>query len=287
MSTLSIATPRVAPESEVDARFDALVRAPSLRSATGRDGAAFETVFDLDYYQPLTVPAPADPEPAASQPRARIRRTNRVRVAAQRPARTALRLTRRGRLVLVLAFLGLAVALMIPMAGWATASLTGGTPEPVRVVEVGPGDTLYGIAAELAEPGRDPRDGAPHPGAQLAARRPDQRGPEARRPPRLSARPATRWADQERADVASTRPSVRGKSRGGTDTLGPTPLGLSYRWSSNHRWSSSERSERTDETKAVRRRRAPSGRAASGGRAASRSERTDETKRPRPGQRPH
>ena len=153
MSTLSIATPRVAPESEVDARFDALVRTvPAQRDR--RDGAAFETVFDLDYYQPQIVPAPTDPEPAASHPGARIRRTNRVRVAAQRPARTALRLTRRGRLVLVLAFLGLAVALTIPMAGWATASLTGGTPEPVRVVEVGPGDTLYDIAAELAEPGQ-------------------------------------------------------------------------------------------------------------------------------------
>ena len=87
------------------------------------------------------------------QPRDRIRRTNRVRKAAPRPVRTAVRLTRRGRLVLVFAFLSLAVALMIPMAGFATASLTGGTPEPVRVIEVGPGDTLYAIAAELAEPG--------------------------------------------------------------------------------------------------------------------------------------
>ena len=141
MSTLSIASPRVAPESEVDARFDALVRTvPAQRDR--RDGAAFETVFDLDYCQPLTVRrrltrrprftslAPGSAAPTAS-------------AVAPQPARTAVRLTRRGRLVLVLAFLGLAVALMIPMAGWATASLTGGTPEPVRVVEVGPGDTLY------------------------------------------------------------------------------------------------------------------------------------------------
>ena len=49
MSTLSMASPRVAPESEVDARFDALVRAvPAQRDH--RDGAAFETVFDLDYW---------------------------------------------------------------------------------------------------------------------------------------------------------------------------------------------------------------------------------------------
>ena len=157
MSTLSIASPRVAPESEVDARFDALVRAvPAQRDR--RDGAAFETVFDLDYGQPLTGPeladpVLADPAPVVHQPRARRVRVNRVRAVAPQPSRTAARLTRRGRLVLVLAFLSLAVALMIPLAGWATASLTGGTPEPVRVIQVAPGDTLYAIAAELAEPG--------------------------------------------------------------------------------------------------------------------------------------
>ena len=147
MSTLTTASPRVAPESDVDARFDALVRAvPAQRDR--RDETVFETVFDLDYGQP--VPAPA---PAVHQPRARIRRVNHVRETAPQPTRTAVRLTRRGRLVLVFAFLSLAVALMIPMAGFATASLTGGTPEPVRVIEVAPGDTLYAIAAELAEPG--------------------------------------------------------------------------------------------------------------------------------------
>ncbi len=147
MSTLTIASPRVAPESEVDARFDALVRAvPAQRDR--RDDAAFETVFDLDYEQPLTGPALADLAPAV----ARARRI-RVSATAPQPVPTAVRLTRRGRLVLVFAFLALAVALMVPLAGWATASLTGGTPEPVRVIEVAPGDTLYAIAAELAEPG--------------------------------------------------------------------------------------------------------------------------------------
>jgi hypothetical protein len=155
MSTLTMASPRIAPESEVDARFDALVRAvPAQRDR--RDGAVFETVFDLDYGQPLTGqveagPAPADPAPVVHL--SRIRRAARIRKAAPKPVRTAVRLTRRGRLVVVFAFLSLAVALMIPMAGLATASLTGGTPEPVRVIEVGPGDTLYAIASELAEPG--------------------------------------------------------------------------------------------------------------------------------------
>ena len=126
--------------------------------------------------------------------------------------------------MLVLAFLGLAVALMIPMSGWATASLTGGSPEPVRVVEVAPGDTLYGIAAELAEPGEIRamvhriQELNSLPGGQI------ERGPEARRPPRLNTRPASRWADHDVLAFASTRSSVRGKRWGGTDTLGPTPL---------------------------------------------------------------
>ena len=142
MSTLSIASPEIAAESDVDTRFDALVSCP-VRAQ--RDGHLdFETVFDLDYGQ-----AALDVAPVVDQPSAR-----RARAAAPQPTpRTAVRLTRRGRLVLVLAFLAIAVALMIPLGGWATASFTGGTPEPVRVVEVGPGDTLYGIAADLAEPG--------------------------------------------------------------------------------------------------------------------------------------
>jgi hypothetical protein len=105
----------------------------------------FDAIFDLDYNQ--SVPTPVL---VVQQPKAR-----RVRPAArpQRSSRTAVRLTRRGRLVLVLAFLGLAVALTIPMSGWATAALTGGSPESVRVIEVAPGETLYGIAGDLAEPG--------------------------------------------------------------------------------------------------------------------------------------
>lgn len=66
----------------------------------------------------------------------------------------AVRLTRRGRLVFLLAFLACAFAVMIAFGGWATATYEGGTPEQVRVIEVQPGDTLYGIAGDLAEPGQ-------------------------------------------------------------------------------------------------------------------------------------
>jgi len=76
---------------------------------------------------------------------------------AQRPSRRVAhapaRLTRRGRTVAVLLFLAIALGLMIPFGGWATATLTGGTPEPVRVVEVQPGQTLYDVAGQVAKPG--------------------------------------------------------------------------------------------------------------------------------------
>ena len=74
--------------------------------------------------------------------------------APQLHAARAVRLTRRGRLTLTLTFLGLLLAAMVAVGGsWATASLDGGEPTPVRVVEVQPGDTLYGIASSVAEPG--------------------------------------------------------------------------------------------------------------------------------------
>ena len=67
--------------------------------------------------------------------------------------RTQLRLTRRGRLLLVSAFLLAALVAMVLSGGFAAAGREAGRPEPVRVVQVQPGDTLYGIAGELARPG--------------------------------------------------------------------------------------------------------------------------------------
>jgi hypothetical protein len=67
--------------------------------------------------------------------------------------RPQLRLTRRGRVLLVLAFLLAAMVAMVVSGGFASAGREAGTPEPVRVVQVQPGDTLYGIAGELARPG--------------------------------------------------------------------------------------------------------------------------------------
>lgn len=167
MSTLSIPTQRTftgSPESletpestestDVDRRFEVLARS----AATGpRSGATpdFETVFDLDYGAELELEL-AQLEASQLEPAVVRELRPRTRVKEAKPRREApkaVRLTRRGRILLVLAFLGVALALMVPLSGWATATLSGGTPEPVRVVEVHSGDTLYGIAGRLARPG--------------------------------------------------------------------------------------------------------------------------------------
>ena len=76
-----------------------------------------------------------------------------ARIRAVRPG-TTVRLTQRGRIVFVLAFLAAAFVVMVAFGGWATATHDAGTPEPVRVVEVQEGDTLYSIAGQVAEPGK-------------------------------------------------------------------------------------------------------------------------------------
>jgi LysM repeat protein len=65
----------------------------------------------------------------------------------------AVRLTRRGRLVVLLAALGLVLAVGFVLASGSVASRDAGTPEPTRVVMVGSGDTLWDIAADLAGDG--------------------------------------------------------------------------------------------------------------------------------------
>jgi LysM repeat protein len=63
---------------------------------------------------------------------------------------TSVRLTRRGRLVVVC--LGLLVVLAIGFVV-ASGSVATDEPEPTRVVQVGPGDTLWGIASDLSDDG--------------------------------------------------------------------------------------------------------------------------------------
>lgn len=72
----------------------------------------------------------------------------------RRPAATAVRLTRRGRLVLLTALLALVAMVMIAVSGLATATRDAAPAQEVRTVTVAPGDTLYGLASEVAEPGK-------------------------------------------------------------------------------------------------------------------------------------
>ncbi|WP_459973926.1 LysM peptidoglycan-binding domain-containing protein [Nocardioides pyridinolyticus] len=65
----------------------------------------------------------------------------------------AVRLTRRGRLVVLAAALIAVLAVGFLLASGSVATDEPGTPEPTRVVLVGAGDTLWGIASDLADDG--------------------------------------------------------------------------------------------------------------------------------------
>lgn len=68
-------------------------------------------------------------------------------------SRSTVRLTRRGRLVVLLVALGLVLAFGFVLASGSFATRDAGSPEPTRVVMVGTGDTLWDIAADLAGDG--------------------------------------------------------------------------------------------------------------------------------------
>ena len=81
----------------------------------------------------------------------------RERTRPTRPARAsgpaAVRLTRRGRIVGVLLLLVVVMGVLTVYGSHSAATGEAGTPVPTRTVEVGAGDTLWGIASETAEPG--------------------------------------------------------------------------------------------------------------------------------------
>ncbi|WP_036564107.1 LysM peptidoglycan-binding domain-containing protein [Nocardioides halotolerans] len=68
--------------------------------------------------------------------------------------RSSVRLTRRGRVVVVIAALlvAFAIGVFVTAAG-SVATQQPGTPEPTRIVQVGSGDTLWDIASGLAADG--------------------------------------------------------------------------------------------------------------------------------------
>ncbi|GGD22270.1 LysM peptidoglycan-binding domain-containing protein [Nocardioides daphniae] len=67
--------------------------------------------------------------------------------------RGQVRLTRRGRVVVVLAALLLALVVGVALGGVSSASEEAGAPQATEVVVVNEGDTLWGIAAGVAEEG--------------------------------------------------------------------------------------------------------------------------------------
>ncbi|HZJ05629.1 MAG TPA: hypothetical protein VFD59_09185 [Nocardioidaceae bacterium] len=85
-----------------------------------------------------------------------------TRPATRRPARrpapasavpAPVRLTRRGRLVLLAVFVVLVFTALTMSGGWSAATGESGAPVETRTVEIGDGDTLWGIASTVAEPG--------------------------------------------------------------------------------------------------------------------------------------
>lgn len=73
---------------------------------------------------------------------------------AARGAQGPVRLTRRGRLVVFTLALLVVLGLGTLLGARSVASEHAGTPEPTRVVMVGSGDTLWQIAADLADDGQ-------------------------------------------------------------------------------------------------------------------------------------
>lgn len=71
------------------------------------------------------------------------------RLTLSRPTRSAVRLTRRGRVVLLLAALSLLLISAFFLSSVAVGSETAGQAEPTEIVMVGTGDTLWGIASDL------------------------------------------------------------------------------------------------------------------------------------------
>jgi hypothetical protein len=70
--------------------------------------------------------------------------------------RSTVRLTHRGRVAVFLLALVLAFAIGVLVAAGSVATGVAGTPEPTRVVTVSTGDTLWGIASDLADDGDVP-----------------------------------------------------------------------------------------------------------------------------------
>ena len=114
-----------------------------LRQYTPTYGQAYAPSYDRAY------------SPAAGPVAVRACTPPEGRTLTDRLGLAGLRLTRRGRVVLVL----LAMLLLAPMVTWGATAVASspGEPTEVRVHAVQPGETLWGFAQEVARPGEDVR----------------------------------------------------------------------------------------------------------------------------------
>lgn len=78
---------------------------------------------------------------------------SRTSSRAASAAPSAVRLTRRGRLVVTLVLTAMIVAAFVVFGGASVATRDTGTPDQVRVIEVEQGQTLWGIASEVSGDG--------------------------------------------------------------------------------------------------------------------------------------
>lgn len=74
--------------------------------------------------------------------------------AVARPRQVTVRLTRRGRVAVVLLLTGMVLVMLAVFGQHSAATGEAGTPLRTRTIEVRPGDTLWGIASEVAGPGQ-------------------------------------------------------------------------------------------------------------------------------------
>lgn len=112
--------------------------------------SATSIAVGLDRATPQPRRRPSLPHRQGVTPRPAVRPAVRATTGA---AGRTLRLTRRGRLVVTLILTALIVTGFMVVAGSSVATRQAGTPEPVTVVEVERGQTLWGIASSVADPG--------------------------------------------------------------------------------------------------------------------------------------
>ena len=76
-----------------------------------------------------------------------------ARPVARPASKSAVRLTRRGRIAVTLLLLGLLLGAFVIFSGQSVATHEVGAPVPTRTIVVGEGDTLWEIASEVAGDG--------------------------------------------------------------------------------------------------------------------------------------